>query len=176
MTHYGSGWIPSNTDMKYEFEVLECSLDPKHFKPEPPVDNFKEADVPDKEIGYFFRSLGLNKYGKQMVLDVDEEDKYAPLKTGVHNVFLTEKKEGSKTQKFFYDKDEQKISNEFLPGSALMEGYNHNLVMYYDKNLARQKFWYDKRFKHLVGEETKNWVAVQDGEIDHKANLITLPP
>lgn len=110
-----------------------------------------------------------------MVLDVEEKDKYAPLVTGVHNVFMNEKKPNKKTQSFFYDEERHTIHNERFPESALLEGYNNNLVMYYDKNLARQKFTYDKRFKHIINDETKNNVAVQDGEIGHKANVITAP-
>lgn len=135
-THFGSGWIPENTDMTYVIEVDECSIDPKYFQPIPLKNAPFGAEI-KKDTPYYLRALGLNKYGKEMVLDVAHEDKYAPLKTGVYNVYLNEKKVGEKSQMFSYSTEDDEFYNAFLPGFALMEGYNNNLVMYYDKNFSR---------------------------------------
>ena len=103
LTHFGSGWIPTYTDMTYEFDVKECSLSPKSFKPDPVVPDLIDGDEMDKNHLYQIRALSLNKFGKQMDLDVDHFDKYAPMVTGVHNVFLSEKDTKSHSQNFFYD-------------------------------------------------------------------------
>jgi hypothetical protein len=92
-THFGSGWVPENTDMTYVIEVDECSIDPKYFKPIP-LKNAPSAKEITKDKTYYFRSLKKNKFGKDMVLDVEHTDKYAPLVTGVYNVYLNEKKPG----------------------------------------------------------------------------------
>lgn len=49
------------------------------------------------------RVVGLNTRGREMVLDVEHKDKYAPLVTGIHTVYLNEKKEGEKSQRFWYN-------------------------------------------------------------------------
>jgi hypothetical protein len=72
-----------------------------------------------------------------MVLDVEHTDKYAPLVTGVYNVYLNEKKAGEKSQMFYYNEEDNLIHNHQLSGFAMMEGYNNNLVMYYNKNFSR---------------------------------------
>lgn len=55
-----------------------------------------------------------------------------------------------------------------------MEGYNNNLVMYYNKNFARQKFMYNRNHKHLINNDTKNIVSVVKGENGRTANLVTV--
>ena len=42
-------------------------------------------------------ALNKNEFKKSMVLDAHTVDKYAPLKTGIFNVYLNEYKPGSKT-------------------------------------------------------------------------------
>ena len=106
-----------------------------------------------------------------MVLDVEHADLYAPLNTGLHKVYLNEKKEGDKGQHFYYDLVEHKIHNEFLPNDVLLEGYNGNIVMYKDLNLERQKFSYNRLKKQIVNDETHDIVTADEGPLGQKANL-----
>ena len=108
-----------------------------------------------------------------MVLEVAPNDKYAPMVTGVYNVYLAEKKAYEPRQNFHYDSEDNLIQSQYLPGSALREGYNNNLVMYYNKNLARQRFTFDLEDHHIVCGDTQNIVAVEEGLVGKVANLIT---
>ena len=73
-----------------------------------------------------------------------------------------------------YDEDDHLIKNEYFPQHALMEGYNNNVVLYYSKNLSRQKFKYEHNDKHIRNYETQNVIAVEKGKIGHVGNLITV--
>lgn len=172
-THFGSGWLPANTDMTYEIQVNECALKPKSFKPSKIIPELIDGDDMDPTHLYQLRSVTRNKFGKQMVLEVAPNDKYAPMVTGVYNVYLAEKKAYEPRQNFHYDSEDNLIQSQYLPGSALMEGYNNNLVMYYNKNLARQRFTFDLEDHHIVCGDTQNIVAVEEGLVGKVANLIT---
>ena len=71
-----------------------------------------------------------------MVLDVEQKDKYAPLVTGVYNIFLNEKNDIDATQLWWYDEDSMTLRNKFHAGKGvILEGYNSNLALYTFKNL-----------------------------------------
>jgi hypothetical protein len=55
--------------MTYEFEVEECNHDPNYFKVESL--SLPKGDDEIEEGGfYYLKAHGLNKFGKEMVLDV----------------------------------------------------------------------------------------------------------
>lgn len=79
----GNYWLQDTTPTKYEFEISECSLNPRAFRMEDHLENLTE--------GYPFYILThgkRNSDGHQMAIEVDPRDMYAPKVTGVHNVVL----------------------------------------------------------------------------------------
>ena len=133
---FGSNWVHPGTDINYEIEMKECSLDPESFQISPIVPDFKKAK-PLRQFDMFHLIANQkNSFGKQMVLEASDVDKYAPLDTGVFNVFLNEKN-NSDAQTWWYDGDAMTIHNKKTGGKAvLLEGANKNLVMYNFLNLA----------------------------------------
>ena len=155
-THFGNGWLPTGTDMTWEITIKECDLDPVSFHPRPPVDDFKPGQPLRGFDNFRMISNEKNVFGSQMVLEVDETDKYAPLVTGLYNVFLNERKQGNDRQLWFYNPEDRTIHNKFFPKMALLEGQNNNLVVYKNLLMANQVFEYKNKEKHMICENTKN--------------------
>ena len=170
---FGNSEIPSGEDMDYEIEMKECDLDPLYFTMNPPDDKFKKGE-PLRQFDMFYLISNIkNVYKNQMVLDVEKTDKYAPLKTGVYNIFLNEKAE-TDTQTWWYDADSMTIRNKFHAGKGvILEGFNKNLVLYTYKNLATQRFFYNPSIKHMVCDNTLNVFKPDSMTMLRKSNIIT---
>jgi len=79
-----------------------------------------------------------DKHGDFMVIEVADNDKYAPRKTGVYNVRLNERVVGKKQQLWHYHKEDHTIhsSSHVEHETVLLEGNNKNIATYKNKQLA----------------------------------------
>jgi len=129
-SHFGNSQVPSGEDMTYEISMIDCALEPKSFTLTPPGENFRKGK-PLREFDMFYLISNIkNVYGKEMVLDVSKEDKYAPLTSGVFNIFLNEKA-NTDSQTWWYDGQSNALHNKYHPTNLIiLEGYNNNLVLY----------------------------------------------
>jgi len=114
-------------------------------------------DAPDIESvveGYPFYILSAktDADGNKMAITADPADQYAPRKTGVHNVFLSKwagKEHPNDKQQWIWNSEESSLKSVGLPGGALFEGFNKNMIVYNWKGLHNQRFHYNiatKRF------------------------------
>lgn len=84
--------------------------------------------------------------GNKMTLEVMDEDLYAPRVTGIHNVRLTKwagKDVPKKSQQWIYNKENASLVSIEKPGSALFEGFNHNMIVYQWRGLHNQRWQYN---------------------------------
>ena len=96
-----------------------------------------------------------------LVLEVQQKDKYAPKKTGVYDVRLqttkaslskkVDEKSGNHklAQQWKYDAEKKALTSLLFPEKALFEGANKNLIVYNYKGLKNQKFTFYPS-KHLL--------------------------
>ena len=63
---------------------------------------------------------------------------------------------------WYYNWKNHEIYSKIHPGKAVFEGYNHNLVLYKDKNLKNQKFMLDPNTLQPYNEFTKDGFKVTD--------------
>ena len=79
---YGSDWVPTNIDMTYEIEVLECGINPPSLQNEHAVVPIRPGEC------FYIVSAGTYGKGSNLAIEVSMEDKYAPRETGVYNIAL----------------------------------------------------------------------------------------
>lgn len=96
-----------------------------------------------------------------LVLEVQQKDKYAPKKTGVYDVRLqtikaslskkVDEKSGNHklAQQWKYDAETKALYSLLFPDKALFEGTNKNLIVYNFKSLKNQRFSFYPS-KHLL--------------------------
>jgi len=114
-----------------------------------------------------------------MALSVDTHDLYAPRTTGVHNVKLavwSGREHPDPRQQFMWNSDHSSLTSVGVPGSALFEGFNKNIITYKWKGLHNQRFKYDigtERFENMF---TGNALDVVKDVIEAGSNLITKEP
>lgn len=99
-----------------------------------------------------YNSEADEKTDQSLVLEVQQQDKYHPKKTGVYNVFLqTDKSKLSKdvdtktgnhklAQQWKYDSSNKALYSLRYPEKALFEGANKNLIVYKFGKLKNQQF------------------------------------
>ena len=69
-------------NMEYQIKVKECGLNPESFQ--------KEKQKKLEKSKFIIKSTA----NSDLVLEVSMKDKYAPKKTGLHQVFLSKRKDG----------------------------------------------------------------------------------
>jgi hypothetical protein len=77
-----ASWIPTYSDMRYEFDVLECGLNPPKLRPA----IYDEPLVPGKCM--YIVSSGKTGTGSKFALEVAEQEKYFPTLWGIFNIYL----------------------------------------------------------------------------------------
>jgi len=88
----------------------------------------------------------LDKDGNKMAITADPADQYAPRTTGVHNVYLSKwkgKEHPDLKQQWLWNSEESSLKSVGLPGGALFEGFNKNMIVYNWKGLHNQRFHYN---------------------------------
>jgi hypothetical protein len=101
---------------------------------------------------FYMISAKTDSDGNRMAITADPADQYAPRTTGVHNVYLTKwagKEHSNLKQQWVYNSEEASLKSVGLPGGALFEGFNKNMIVYNWKGLHNQRFHYNigtKRF------------------------------
>lgn len=83
--------------------------------------------------------------GEQLALEIAQEDKYHPKKTGVYNVDLqpfmgnlpakNDKEHHKKAQQWMYNASALALESKLFPGKVMFEGANKNLIVYTQRNL-----------------------------------------
>ena len=76
--------IDPNSDLKFELEILECSIAP---------DSLKQAHPPAPMVPFtcfYIVSAGPKGKGSNLAIGVASEDAYAPATTGIYNIALEE--------------------------------------------------------------------------------------
>ena len=109
-------------------------------------------EPPDLESvveGYAFYMISSNtdSEGNRMALTADPADQYAPRTTGVHNVYLSKwsgKENPNTKQQWLWNAEENSLKSVGLPGGALFEGFNKNMIVYNWRGLHNQRFHYNK--------------------------------
>jgi len=73
--------------MTYEIEIEECAFKPLTFRED---NGWGALDGVAMEYGKHFRFISQrkNSAGQRMCMTKSDKDKYAPMVTGVYNVFL----------------------------------------------------------------------------------------
>lgn len=76
----GSDWVETYSDLKYEFDVIECGIDPPSLQPA----MYREPLIG----GQCFYIVSSGKYGKgsKLALQVADRDKYYPKYYGIYNI------------------------------------------------------------------------------------------
>jgi len=108
-------------------------------------------DPPDIEslsggFAFYILSTKLDADGNKMAITADPADQYAPRTTGVHNIYLSKwagKEKPNTKQQWMWNADETSIKSVGLPGGALFEGFNKNMIVYNWKGLHNQRFHYN---------------------------------
>lgn len=113
-----------------------------------------------KDQKCFYIAYSQKKDGHTFVLEVSSKDKYEPRKTGVYNIDLRiwnkEQDNGRDVtaQQWFYKYDKREIGSIYRPGKSIFAGFNDNLVLFKNKELKNQKFYYDLRKNLWMNEYT----------------------
>jgi hypothetical protein len=81
-----ASWIPEFSDMIYQFDVLECGINPPKVKPS----IYAETLVPGKCL--YVISSGEMGEGSNLTLEVAVQEKYFPKAYGIFNIALAEYK------------------------------------------------------------------------------------
>ena len=118
-------------NMEYEIKVKECGLHPESF------DKAKQKQLATKKL------IIKSTLNSDLVLEVKKTDKYAPKKTGLHQVFINNRKDGELAQQWKYNKDTKALQSVLFPQLVLLDGGNNNLVAYTNSGLEQQKFKYN---------------------------------
>jgi hypothetical protein len=79
-----ASWIPEFSDMRYEFEVLECGINP------PLLSIYDEPLVANK--CFYLVSPGEKEEGSKFALEVAKQEKYFPKLWGIFNIYLADYK------------------------------------------------------------------------------------
>jgi len=117
---------PKDTDVKYEFDVKECSPNPQL---EMPASLLKIVD------GKCFYFIIQSKDNGELALEVNEQDKYFPANVGIFNVYSAHYETGKINQQFKFNEKDNSFESIGKPGKIMLEGVNKNIVMYHNKGL-----------------------------------------
>jgi len=114
-----------------------------------------------------------------MAVTVCKDDKYAPKVTGVHNVHLSlwsGKTKPDLDQQWIWNTEEKNIVSVGMPGKALFEGFNKNIIAYTYRGLPNQRFKYDIGTKRFENTFTGYAVDVKADVIKPEQNILANEP
>ena len=163
--------IPSNADMKYEFEVIECGINPPSLQPS----MYNEEMVSGQ--CFYIVSSGPNNKGSNIALEVSHQEKYYPKVWGIYNIFSAPfegREHPNPYQQFEYDAKDQSVKSLSHPEAVLFEGFNQNLIVYKQKNMNNQRFKYDSVKKRWYNSFTGRNLDIS--EFKAGANIFTHDP
>ena len=116
--------------------------------------------------------IGADGKGTGMYLTINQQDAYAPKKTGVHNVGLSKLLEGDDRnwQQWFYNEPTGALHAKPFPAKVLFEGANKNLIVFANRNMKNQKFNFDEINETWQNRFTKNSLTLSGS-----TNIVTGP-
>lgn len=167
----GSDWTHVYSDLKYEFEVIECGINPPSLQP---------AMYREELIGgqcFYIVSSGPYGKGSKLALEVAAKDKYWPKYYGLYNIGVGVyggREANAKNQQFIYDSEEHVVKSLLHPEAVLFEGYNTNLVVYKNLLMPNQRFIYDSVKQQWTNTFTGR--AIHLDEFSAGANVHTHEP
>lgn len=126
--------------MKYEFEVIECGINPPSLQPA-----MYNEEMVDGQCFYIVSS-GPNNKGSEIALEVATQEKYYPKVWGIYNIFSAHfegMEHPNPNQQFMYDSSDQSVKSLSHPEAVLFEGFNKNLIVYKQAHMNNQRFKYD---------------------------------
>lgn len=127
---------PVSGDMTYELEILQAGMNPEMLgRLWHPRNDLKNG------VCFYLVSGGRDGKGSSYAVEVAQNDKYAPRKTGVYNIGLGEwkgKASNNKFQQWKYSEADSNIVSCAHPESVLLEGSNMNLATYLKKGWKQQ--------------------------------------
>lgn len=130
-------------------------------------------------FAFYILSNKTDKDGNKMALTADPMDQYAPRTTGVHNVYLSKwagKEHPNLKQQWKWNSDETSMKSVGLPGGALFEGFNKNMIVYTWRGLANQRFHYNISNHKFTNRFTGNAMDVFGDKIIELENINTNEP
>lgn len=153
----GDYYLQNTTPTKYKLTIKECSLKPHYLDMEEPEESLSEG------FPFYIISNKKDKDGNEMAITADPKDQYAPRTTGVHNVYLSKfagKASPNLKQQWIWNGSENSLKSVGLPGGALFEGYNQNMIVYNWKGLHNQRFKYNLKNMKFENKFTGNAMDV----------------
>jgi len=114
-----------------------------------------------------------------MAITANPADQYAPRTTGVHNVYLSKwagKESPNLKQQWMWNAEENSLKSVGLPGGALFEGFNKNMIVYNWKGLHNQRFHYNMVSKKFTNRFTGNAMDVFGDKLTELQNINTGEP
>ena len=114
-----------------------------------------------------------------MAITASHVDQYAPRTTGVHNVYLSKwkgKENSNLDQQWVYNNEERSVKSIGIPGGALFEGYNKNMIVYNWRGLHNQRFHYNMVNKKFTNAFTGNAVDVYGDKLIEGENINSNEP
>jgi len=153
--------------------MSECSINPDYFEKEPELETLT-AGFP-----LYFVSDKEDVDGNKMALTVIGNDLYAPRVTGIHNVKL-DKWGGTEhpnlNQQWIWNDQDNSLTNVGIPGSALFEGFNRNLIVYKWRGLHNQRFKYNLGTERLENRYSGRALDIANDKIIAGQNIFTNEP
>lgn len=128
----GDYWLQNTTATKYELTIKECSLRPHYLDEAVDMESLVEG------FAFYIISAKTDMEGHRMAITANPADQYAPRTTGVHNVYLSKwagKETPNTKQQWMWNAEENSLKSVGLPGGALFEGFNKNMIVYNWKGL-----------------------------------------
>lgn len=117
--------------------------------------------------------------GNQMAMTVDTVDKYAPRVTGVHNVSLKKwsgRDKPDTNQQWVWSEEDHTFTSVGVPGNALFEGFNKNIITYKYKGLPNQRFKYNLGTKKLENKFTGYAIDIAADVVKADQNISSNEP
>jgi len=128
---------------------------------------------------FYIKSGKKDKDGNEMCISADPKDQYAPRTTGVHNTYLSKckpKTNPDTKQQWVWKADEQSLKSVGVPGGALFEGFNKNMIVYNWRGLHNQRFHYNLSTKKFQNRFTGNAMDVFGDKMIELENINTNEP
>lgn len=114
-----------------------------------------------------------------MAITADPKDQYAPRTTGVHNVYLKKwegKEHPNPLQQWTWNSEQTSLNSVGLPGGALFEGFNKNMIVYNWRGLNNQRFHYNLATKKFQNRFTGNAMDIFGDKVIDEENINTNEP
>lgn len=136
---------------------MECGINPPSLQQALKIEYIQ----PDK--CFYIVSYGRWGKGSAIALNVDKHDKSNGWE--IYDVNIEKWSGPTDTdlgQKFKYNAAHHSIESLLHPGGVILEGNNHNLVVYGYKNMPGQKFTYSNAYQQWISEKTNYAISIHD--------------